>query len=317
MKFHPHILKYYLPYGALLVAHVIWGMNFVVAKITLEEIPVMTLGFGRFALAAILILPFILMMEKEKRVVRLPDLPKIVAAAMFSVVLNIALFFEGLTRTSAIDASVLTLIIPILSLIICWVFLKEKIYWVNLTGVLLGLCGAITVIGLPLIFLSTSFNPTTLVGNLLIILSSLCFVTGSIFVKKILKTYDPLFITGLMFMIGAIGFLIPAIIETIKNPSWIQQISVLGILGFLYITVLSSVCAYWLMNWGLQKVSVAKANMFQYINPAIAASLAVPLLNERISFSFIIGTCLIILGVYWGTMGKHDHHHIHHRSHKN
>src|SRR5207248_1887668 len=133
----------------------------------------------------------------------------------------------------------------------------------------------------------------------------------------VLKLYSPLLITANLFLVGAVTFFIPAGIEYVQNPLWITHVTILGFLGFLYITILSSICAYFLLMWGIAKTNVVQANMLQYMEPAIAAALAVPILGERISYSFIIGTCLIVLGVYWGTLGKSQHHHPHFRSHRN
>lgn len=310
------IFKKPLPYLALLITHLIWGANFVVAKITLQEFPVMSLSFLRFALALVLILPFLFFeVEPSRRKIHRKDLPKLLLVGLFLVTINITLFYEGLKRTSAIDSSVLTMVIPILSVLGGWWFLKEKVFWVNLLGILLGLLGTALVIGLPLLFVG-NFSTNGLVGNLLIILSSISFVIGAILSKEVLKTYHPLFVLTIMLLIGTLTFFIPAILDYYNNPNWIAHISIFGILGFLYIVILSTVSAMFLLEWGLSKINVVQANLFTYIEPAIAASLAAPLLGERISFSFIIGTCLVVLGVYWGTLGKPHHHHSQHKHHR-
>ena len=157
-----------------------------------------------------------------------------------------------------------------------------------------------------------------LFGDVLILFSASSFVIGAILLKNLLKVYHPLIITAFSFLVGAVAFLIPAIYEYIQNPGWVNQISLpLAGMGLLYIVVLSSICAFLLLMWGLSKIELSHANLFQYLEPAVAASLAVPLLGERISFSFIIGTCLIILGVYWGTLGRQQHHHAQHKHHRN
>lgn len=309
------MLKKPLPYLALLIAHLIWGANFVVAKITLTEIPVFSLSFLRFALAALLILPFILVIKGEHKRIKIDHLPKLLGIGVLMVAFSILLFFEGLKRTTAINASVLTMAVPMLSVLGGWWFLKEKIFIVNLLGVLVGLLGAIIVIGLPILF-TGNIVPSQLIGNFLILLSSISFVSGAILARQMLKIYPALFITGFAFLVGALIFIVPAINEYIQNPGWVKQVSVLGVLGLLYITILSSVTAFLLHNWGLSKTNLVQSNLFQYIEPAIAASIAVPLLGERISFSFIIGTCLIVLGVYWGTLAKTDHHHHHFHHHR-
>lgn len=302
-------------YLAIIAAHLIWGGNYVFAKITLTEIPVMSLGFLRYGLASLLIIPFLLSLEGKDKKIKFEHLPKLILGALLIACINIAFFYLGLKRTTAIDASVLELSIPIISVIAGWWFLKEKIFAANLVGIVISLLGALSIIGIPLLFLG-NFSSKQLFGNLLILASAASFVSGSLIFKKMLKIYKPVVITAVTFLIATIAFALPAFMEYLANPNWVLKVSILGIFGLVYITVLSSICAYFLLLWGLNKIPLSHANMIQYLEPAVAATLAVPLLGERISFSFIIGTCLIVLGVYWGTLGKEEHHHPHHKHHR-
>lgn len=310
------IFKKPIFYLAILAAHLIWGANYVFAKITLTEIPIMSLGFLRYGLACLLITPFLFSLPQSERKIKFEHLPKLILGSLLIASINITFFYMGLKRTTAIDASVLELSIPVISVIGGWWFLKEKIYYANFAGIIISLLGSLSVIGIPLILIG-GYSSTQLIGNLLILASSITFVAGCMILKKMLKTYSPLVITSLTFLTATAAFALPALVEYLQNPNWILKVSILGIFGLVYITILSSICAYFLLLWGLNKIPISHANMIQFIEPAIAASLAVPLLGERISFSFIIGTCLIVLGVYWGTLGKDQHHHIHHKQHRN
>ena len=298
-----------LPYIALILAHLIWGATFVVAKVTLEEFPPMSLALLRFAFASLLLAPFFFA-ERKKIHIKKEDLPKLIAIGVFIITLNIAFFFEGIKRTSATDASVLTLIIPILSVLFGWWFLKEKVYLINLFGIALGFLGALIIIGLPQIF-SGTFSPQAFIGNILIILASISFVIGATISKKILNKYPTIIVTAIAFLIGTVTFFIPASFEYIQNPSWINQITILGILGLIFMTLLSSISAYFLFEWGLSKTSVIVSNLFQYIEPFVAVLLAVTILGERISNPFLIGALLIGAGVYLGTLAKEAHHRQH------
>ncbi|MBI2022558.1 DMT family transporter [Candidatus Daviesbacteria bacterium] len=304
-----------LPFLALIIAHLIWGANFVVAKFALNDFPPMTLAFLRYALASLLLVPFLLVFEKKELKIKLSHLPKLFTTAILMVTINIALFYEGLKRTSAIDASVLSMSVPIFSVLGGWWILKEKIYWINLVGIILGFFGTLVILGLPLIFLG-KFTSEGMFGNLLILLSSVTFVIGAILSKQLLKTYHPLILTALFFLIATLTLAIPAVFEYLSFPTWAEKVSVLGYLSLGFITILSTICAFFLLYWGMDKIGVIKANLFHYMEPAVAASLAVPFLGERISYSFIIGTCLVVLGVYWGTLGKQEHHHTHHKHHR-
>lgn len=278
-----------------------------VAKITLQEFPPMSLAVLRFALASLLIAPFFLA-ESKKIKIKKQDLPKLVAIGIFAITLNIAFFFEGIKRTTAINASTLTLIIPMLSVLFGWWFLKEKIYLYNLLGIAMGFVGALVIIGVPQIITGTQ-SSQIIWGNILIIFASVSWVTAAVISKGILAKYPSLVVTAVAFLVGVITMFLPAALEYIENPSWMSQITILGILGLTFMTLLSSISAYFLFEWGLSKTSVTVANLFQYIEPFVATVLAIWILGERISTTFTIGAILIAIGVYLGTLAKEKHHH--------
>lgn len=300
------ILKSPLPYLALILAHLIWGVNFVVAKITLQEFPPMSLALLRFAIASLLLAPFFLAEAKKVKIDK-KDLPKLIAIGVFIISFNITFFFEGIKRTTAINASILSLIIPMLAVLLGWWFLKEKIRLINLLGVVLGFLGALIVIGLPQM-VNGNGSLQILLGNFLIILASISWVVGAVISKSILKKYSSLVVTAIVFLVGTISFFIPAAIEYIQNPAWTSQVTIVGILGLAYMAFLSSVSAYFLFEWGLSKTSVIAADIFQYIEPFAATILAVTILGEQISIFFLAGAALIAAGVFLGTLAKEIHH---------
>ncbi|OGE30758.1 hypothetical protein A3C59_03520 [Candidatus Daviesbacteria bacterium RIFCSPHIGHO2_02_FULL_36_13] len=307
------IFKKPAPYIALILANIIWGGNFVVAKITLQEFPPMSLAFSRFVLATILLLPFFLSQTKKIKIDK-KDLPKLIAIGIFIITLNITFFFEGIKRTTVTDASVLLLIGPMLSVLAGWWFLKEKVFLVNLIGIALGFIGALVIIGLPDI-LSGNMSSQNIIGNILILLASVSWVVGAVIAKGILKKYSSLVVTAIAFMVGMVTFALPALVEYLKNPDWILGITTLGILGLIYMVLLSSISAYFLFEWGLSKTSVGTADLLQYIEPFVATFFAITILGEVLSPTFLGGAALIAVGVYLGTLAK-EAHHRHHRAHR-
>ena len=273
----------------------------------------MSLAFLRFALASLLLAPFFFAETKKVKIDK-KDLPKLIAIGILIIALNITFFFEGIKRTTAIDASFLTLIIPMLSVLLGWWFLKEKIFLVNLFGIALGFLGALVIIGLPQL-ITGNVSLQILTGNILIIMASVSWVMGAFLSKEILSKYSYLVVTAVAFLVGTVTMFIPATIEYIQNPGWINQITILGLLGLVYMTLLSSISAYFLFEWGLSKTTIIVANLFQYIEPFIATALAVTLLGEKISTPFLIGGVLIAVGVYLGTLAK-EAHHRHFKAHR-
>lgn len=309
-----HIARRTLPYIGLIVANIIWGATPVVAKFTLIEFPVGVLAFLRFFLAFVLLVPF-LITEKPRIKYQHKDWPVLVLTGVCIVTFHILLFFEGVKLTRAIDASVLSLLVPILSVLGAWWWLREKVYVVNMIGVLTGLLGALAIVGIPLLAVD-ALDMRILIGNSMIVVSNIFFVIGAVISKKLLSHYSPLALVGAIFLIGAVTFLPLAVMESLNNPTWISQVTFVGIFGVIFITLLSSISAFFLFEWSVKKIGVIKSDLFGYFQPAVAATLAVPFLGERISYSFIVGACLVVLGVYWGTLGHKNHRHHHIRSSK-
>lgn len=302
------------PYLAIITANLIWGVNFLVAKVTLVEIPSMSLAFLRFFFAFILLLPFLISDRKNLKVKK-DDFPWFILVGSLVVTINITAFYEGISRTSVIDASVLSLTVPVISVLLGWIFLKEKVFTINLFGVLSGLIGAILIIGLPLGLIGKDVPLDKTLGDLLIIVSSFCWVVGAVLMRKFLKDYSSITVTSSLFLIGAISFLIPAVQDYLKDPTWPGRVTYLGYLGLSYITFFSSVIAFFLFDWGLKALGVIKTDLFQYIQPLTATTLAVLFLSDQLHYSLIIGGALIALGTYWGTLGKEHHRHPHSHKH--
>lgn len=284
-----------------------------VAKVTLQEFPTYSLAFLRFALASLFLAPFFFAETKRVKI-NIKDIPKLTLIGILMITLNIAFFFTGIQKTTAINASVLTLIIPMLSVLLGWWFLKEKVYLINLAGIFAGLMGALIIIGLPRAIFG-EVSTQSLTGNFLIILACVVWVAGAVVSRKMLQKYSSLTVVAFAFLVGVLTFFPLAAFEYIENPGWVGRVSLLGMLGLLYMTMLSSVSAYFLFEWGLARTSVIMADLFQYIEPFVATTLAVLILSESLSVDFGIGAVLIAMGVYLGTFAK-EAHHRHHKAHR-
>lgn len=307
------LLKNPLPYFVLFVCNAIWAINTVVVKITLEQVPVMSLLFIRFAIAALIFSPFLIRFFLQHNVIKKDHFFIVFLTGVFMIVLNNALGYVGLKYTKTIDFAILGLSLPIISVLFGWWFFRERIYKINFIGILFGLTGALVIIGIP--FLSLDNLSSQLIGNLMVIGSGICVLIGFSFSKKATQYYPTMILTVISFFIGAAIFFFPAFLEYQKDPQWILHLSTISVLGLVFNTLFATALAYFLYVWGLKQTKLSQAQLFNYIQPGITAALAVPILGETLSPVFLIGSVLIIVGVYWGTLGKPEHHHFSHKSH--
>ena len=283
---------------ALIFANIIWGAGLPIYKWTLEVIPPFTFAFIRFFLGAIILIPFIFKNFSFTK----DDIPKLFFSAIVSITLQIPLLLFGLKLAPSINAPIIISAGPIILLGASIIFFKEKISTKLLAGTLISLLGVLIIIFKPA--LESGFSSGVL-GNFLIFLSTICSVIQALIVKKLMKRNDPLITVFLTFLIGAFSLLPAALIE--YNSVGFFALNIQAILGIVYAVIFSSAISYFFYFSALKHIKVSETGIFTYVDPIATILVAVPLLNEMISESYIIAAVLVFLGIYIAEGRIHYH----------
>lgn len=281
------------------LAAVIWGGTAPVMKLTLVQIPVFSLAALRMGFASLILGLLIIKQLKIKK----SDYPTFFLAALTGVTLNISLFFLGLKLTEAILVGFLVASVPVLTLLTAHFFLKEKFTPKLAVASVLALIGIAILAGK-----STSLsNSKELIGNLLLIASTISWVAYEIISKKLLKSYSGSVVAFYTMAIGTLTFLPFAIFEFFKNPNWYAGVTTQGTLGLLYGIFFSSLVAYWAWNKGLQMLPAGKAAFFFYLDPISGAILSIILLGEKITSQLLLGGLFIFIAVLVAEQQRKSH----------
>src|SRR3989344_149164 len=270
-------------------AAIIWGATAPIMKLTLTQVPVFSLAFIRMSLAALILV--ILISSKLK--VKKGDLPMLTLAALTGVTLNLTFSFLGLKLTQAINASFLVAAVPIFTILAAHFYLKEKFNSRLILASLIAFTGVALIIGRPY----SSVSSKELVGNFLLLLATLSWVAHEIFAKKLLKTYDGGTIAFYSMALGSFTFLPLALLEFVKSPNWINQVTLSGFMGILYGIFFASLFAYWAWQKGLSLLPASQAAFFFYLDPISGTILAIILLGEKLTPQLAAGGLLIAAGV--------------------
>ncbi|HNQ31588.1 MAG TPA: EamA family transporter [Candidatus Woesebacteria bacterium] len=304
------------PYIALAVAYLIWGATAPISKLTLTEIGPFSLLLLRTIIASFILLPFVL---KHKITFTFHEQSFIALSAFFSVFLHILLFYLALPLIPSINASMIGVISPFIFVIMARMFLGEHASPRKYYGMFFGLLGVFCITVLPFLFppsdnvlgVSTTFLATlrTLgiaeadlsgaqlrwLGHGLLILGVFIGAVGPLFLKP-LRHFPGIVLTFWQFALVACFTLPFALLE---NPDlYLTTISWKGLLGLVYIAIPSSVVAYSLYNHGLQNTKAADVGLFSYLAPISALLVGIPLLHEYPDLWFIIGSALVLVGVW-------------------
>lgn len=296
-------------YILLLIVAAIWGVAGPVIKYTLPDFPPMIFLTYRFFISSILMLPIVWVMKpkfpKSKR-----EIVMLTIAGLMGSSINLGFTFFGFDRTSVLDVTVIGNTAPIFVVLGGMLFLKEKVTKKEILGIIITFIGTIIVIFEPM-FNDGLFNISSLTGNLLMVIANITWVIYIIISKKELRhKVDIMLMTTYMFVLGFLSTLPFAIMETKGIVNLLLTISLAPLnahLGVWYMAVISGSLAYFLYQEGQKKIEASEATLFGYLSPLFAAPLAVFWLKEEVTLPFIVGTAVVIVGVFIAEFRKGKH----------
>lgn len=274
------------------LATLIYGVSFTVAK---EVMPQYVKPFGfiflRVSGATILFWTVGLFLRKER--IDTNDYPRLLLGAVFGIALNQLSFFKGLSMTTPISASVIMVSSPILVLSFSAIILRERVTKRKLSGIFIGMIGAVVLI----VFgkeMGSSSDAT--LGNLLIFVNATSYSLYLILIKSLTRKYQPITLAKWLYLLG-LFMVIPFGIQEFNLIQW-QGIpeGILWRIGF--IVVFTSFLTYLLNLFAIRKLLPTTLSIFIYLQPVIATSYALFMGSDSLNLIKLLSTLLIFTGVF-------------------
>jgi drug/metabolite transporter (DMT)-like permease len=276
-----------------LVATTFFGINHTLAKGLMPDyvqpygfVFIRVLGAGiMFWIASIFI-------KNEK--IQAKHWPRLLASAMFGMVINMLFSFKGLSLSTPINSSVMVTITPILVFVLSAVLIREKITILKGSGAIIGLLG-----GLSLILFGVQEqigSPNIPLGNVLLFVNAISFGLFLIVAKPLTKTYHPVTLMRWLFLTAIIVNL-PIGWTEFREVDWVNMpFSITWRLGF--VIVCTTFGTYLLNIFALKHLSASTIGGFTYLQPVIAIAFAIISGADQLTFVKIISALLVILGVF-------------------
>lgn len=285
--------KILLAHLAIIAANVIYGINYVVAKgIMPDYFPPRVAIIFRVVSATIIF--WVIGLFYPKDTISKADFLRLALCGFFGIALNQIMFFEGLNLTTPINASIIMVGIPILVLVFAHFMLHEKITKNKITGIALGMTGAVYLI---LQGVGGSFTSGTFLGNLFIFINASSYAFFLVLVKPLMVKYPPLTIMKWIFTFGLI-YVLPVSIGLLGEPDYTGiPVNIWMSLG--YVVVFSTVFAYFLNNYSLKVISPTINSAYIYLQPFLATVVALFAGEDQLSWTEIVAALFIFSGVYF------------------
>lgn len=284
---------------ALLAANIIWGLNAPIGKEALAAVSATAVTAYRMlgACLAFWILSLFLPHEHVTR----RDKVMLLFAALFGIVFNQGMFIYGLSLTSPVDASIITSMPPIITMILSAIFLREPITWKKVIGTVLGVSGA-----LILIFGNSSSHGGVSLGNalgdLLCLLAQVSFCIYLTLFKGLISRYSPVTVSKWLFLYASICFLPVSYHEILAVDYLSLPFSIYWRLAFVVFG--ATFLSYLFMTTGQHLLRPTIISMYNYAQPVVATIVSVALGLSVFSFSIGVAVLLIFSGVYFVTQSK-------------
>ena len=239
-----------------------------------------------------------LFVKQEK--VRHKDMLLFFFAAMLSIVLNQCCYTIGLSITSPVNASIMTTMMPIITMILAALFLKEPITGKKVMGVFCGAVGAFLLITTGARV--ASGNGGGLLGDLLCLSAQLCFAIYLTVFKHLIQRYTV--ITCMKWMITYAAIVImPISFSRMQQLPW-ADIPAKTWWETAFVVVGGTFLAYIFMMQGQKILRPTVVAMYNYVQPIIACIVSVVIGLGVFGLWQALAVVLVFFGVWLVTQSK-------------
>jgi len=273
----------------------VWGVTFVFTKLLLMEgLTAAQIFVLRFVVAYLLLLSYSLFRKSFrlwasswKDELMMFGLG-VTGGSLYFLTENSAMIYTTTTNTSLIVC-----LCPLFAALLAALFYRsERLHGIQIAGTLMAAIGVVIVVlnGQFVLHLSP-------LGDTLAFAACLCWAFYSLLMIPANQRYDTVFITRKVFFYGLLS-MIPYWIVQPDMPSLTTLLRPAVFWNLLFLGCVASMLCFFAWNWVMKKLGAVIVTNYVYFNPVTTVIFAWLILSERITLYFIIGTLLILIGLF-------------------
>jgi drug/metabolite transporter (DMT)-like permease len=285
-------------YLQLLFFALFTGSTFHLAQYTTDSFSVSSAAAWRFGIAAVVMI-VLLAVKEGIQIATLRENGKwFLLMGFFGIFMSNALFFWGLTYTSAINGSLIMATNPLVTSLLALFLLREPITPRQWAGIAVSLFGGLLVItqGSWHVLRDLDFSR----GDLLLVLTNLSWALYGLIGRRFLKNVSSLATTSYTMVVGAVCLMLVSLCQPTPIPLGDVPVSAWG--AILFMAVFTTVLGYLWWNQGIERVGVSKTSVFFNLVPVVTMILTASL-GEPLTWVQGLGGLLVISGVLASTEG--------------
>jgi drug/metabolite transporter (DMT)-like permease len=276
--------------ASLLLAVLFLGTNPVAVKVAVAEFPPLPFVAMRFTLAGLLLFVLVALLEPREGRPGWWDLLSLAGVGLIGVGANNIAFTLGVSMTTASETALIYAAVPIWGILLGLALgLERPTPW----GIL-GVC--LAFLGVAVVVYGGLTGSTSLLGNLLVVVATICWGSYAVLSLPLLRRYSPLVVASYTMLFGGLGAL-PLALPGFLDAGWAEASSrAWGALA--YSTLLVAAFGFWAWQRGVSRVGANRVLIYQYLITLVGVAAGVLLLGEGLTANKVLGGAVILLGVY-------------------
>ncbi len=279
-------LLYFLPpLGAVLI----WSGNMTINQLTVGAIAPSSIAFLRWVLALAVLTPFLLPAAWRHRHTIRREWAKLATLGLLGMGLWQGLAYVAAETTSATNMGILAAMVPLLTVLLSALILREAPSLGGILGGLIALFGVLVLLGRgdPLSLLELQVAK----GDLLMVIAATCYALYGVMLKRWPLDLPP-WVLLYAQVVFAVLFLLPPYLMGPMTPVDGQNVWLV-----LYAGIPASIITTFLWMRAIRQIGASQASIFINLMPLFSAMIAMAFLGERIAFHHLVGGALVLTGV--------------------
>ena len=273
-----------------LITTFIWGTAFIAQDTGMDNIGPLTFNSSRFFVGFLTILPFAILIEKNKIKKEIKNNTKLFIK--YLIFMGVSLFLgtflqqAALQYTNIANAAFFTVFYVPFVPIILFIIFKEKVHWSIWPSIALCIVG---------VYLLTDFSDAEIMlGDTLVIFCSIFWALHIIFAGKFMQKFNiPVFYAALQAaFVFSLSIFFAFIFEEVVLSNILLELS-----SILYAGALSGGIAFTLQMYAQKNIEEAPAAIIYSLEGVFAAIAGWIILDQFLKFNNIIGCFLILFAV--------------------
>lgn len=259
----------------------IWGLNFVVVKLGLEEMPPFLFMMLRFAVVAAILVPF----------VRWPKgkfWPLLAYATVLGTI-HFSLMFNAINHIDASTVALLSQLNTPFAVLISALFFRDYPGWRRILGIVIAFAGCAIIAGEP------RFDDD-IAAILMVVGGTLAWAVAAAQVKWI-GEINPFALNGWMALMAAPQLALITYIAEDGQWQALSEVSIQGVGAVLYQSVMVVIVGYGLWYGLIKRYPLSRVIPLTLLLPLIGVAGGTTLLGEALTWAMIWGGLLIVIGV--------------------